>query len=61
MIDDLKITSDESFTELDTCFQEIIIAKMNSQEILPKTTTTITHSGDTGNVKVRFVKAKSYP
>ena len=35
VIEDLTICSDESFIELDTCFQAIM-AKMNSQEILPQ-------------------------
>ena len=52
MIDDLTISSDESFTELDTCFQAIM-TKMDNQEILPKTPTPTTYSEDTGSMKVR--------
>ena len=55
MIDDLTISSDESFTELDTCFQAIM-TKMNNQEILRKTPTPTTFLEETGSTKVRFIK-----
>ena len=58
VINDLTITSDESFTELDTSFQTIL-TEINGQEILPKTTTT-KHLEDTGSMKVILIKTKLY-